>query len=244
MESTLHDSAADAQNGAQTGKSVSDLLASQYGSNTQPDSQQLPSQNKLEHTPGMINTQASQATPAEPNRSPLEDAGNWPVSWHAEQPEPHHSYQQPQSQSRGSTPAGECLQGRICAGSMGSGDVLLYSFSCSAPEVEVHAWPPTGGQAGASSDAGQPAVGAITVTSALPALQHPSQPGQCERQQAQGSMPDSVPPGEMEGGPHDTGDAGLQKSSAGFTWRPAGMTATFAQGLPRRICQPLKAVER
>ena len=244
MESTLHDAAADAQDGAQTGNPVSDLLASQYGSNTQPDSQQLPSHTKLEHTPGLIDTQASQAAPGEPNRTSLEDAGNWPVSWHTEPPGPHHSNLRLQSQSRGSASIAEPPEGRICAASMGSGDVLLYSFACRAPEVEVHAWPPAGGQAGASSDPSQPDVGAINVTTAPPAQQRPSQPGKSEGQQAQGSIPDKEPPAVLRRGPHDSGDAELQKSTAGFTWRPAGMTATFGQGLPRRICWPLKAVER
>ena len=240
LESTFQGSAADAGD-EQTGQVHPDLLASQYGSSSQFQSSQRPlSQVKLEHAPGIFGTQASQAAPAEPLRNPMADTADpWPVSWHASAPDP------PQStaslQSTGSRSGASGLQGRICAASMGSGDVLLYSFACSTPEVEVHAWPPAGSQAGATSDASQPALGSIKVTAISPAQQHASQPGQDDAQQAQRSMPDRCPP--EQAGPQSSGDDAKQ-SSAGFTWSPAGMTATYAQCLPRRICWPLKAVER
>ena len=239
LESTLQGSAADADD-EQAGKLQRDVMASQYGSSSQVQGSQRPlSQVKLEHAPGMFGTQASQATPAEPLRNPMADAADpWPVFWHAGASEPPQGSPGPQWQS---SAAAEALQGRICAASMGSGDVLLYSFACSEPEVEVHAWPPAGSQAGATSDASQPAIGSIKVTPMMPAQQHASQPGQDNEQQAQGSKPDRRPP-EQAGQQDSRDDA--KEISAGFTWRPLGMTATYAQGLPRRICCPLKATER
>ena len=244
-DSILQGSAADAEASAHTEKPPPDVLASQYGSSTQPLSSQQPlSQGKLEHMPGIMGTQASQASPAGCHRNPMADTSHaWPVSWHAGAPEPLQSNPLLHPHSRGRTPLASGLQARICAGSMGSGNVLLYSFACSAPEAEARAWPPAGSQAGATSDANQPAVGCIKVAPIPSAQQQASQPGQYDdRQQAQDSM-------SKEGLPEPTnrqlnsGEAATQ-SSAGFTWRPAGMTATIAQGLPRRICLPLNAVER
>ena len=240
LESTFPGSAADAGD-EQTGQVHPDLLTSQYGSSSQYQSSQRPlSQVKLEQTPGMFGTQASQTAPAEPLRTPMADATDpWPVSWHASAPDP------PQStaslESTGSRSDASGLLGRICAASMGSGDVLLYSFACSAPEVEVHAWPPAGSQTGATSDASQPAVGSIKVAPIMPAQQHASQPGREDEQQAERSMPDRRTP--EQAGPQSSGDDAKQ-SLAGFSWSPAGMTAIYAQGLPSRICWPLKAVER
>lgn len=243
MQSALQGSAADPETGTHTVKTQPDVLASQYGSSTQPLSSQQPlSRVKLEHISGMMGTQASQATPAQPHRTPLADASHpWPVSWHTEAPETPQSNPLLHPQSRGSGPLAAGLQARICAASMGSGDVLLYSFAWSTPEVEVQAWPPAGSQAGITSDAGQPAVGCIKVHPIAPAQQRPPQPGQYDGQQTQDSMPDNVlqEPDNWQ----QNGREPASQSSAGFTWRPAGMAATLAQGLPRRICWPLKTVE-
>ena len=237
LESPLRDSPPDDK---QTGNHHPDVLASQYGSSSQLQSSQRPlSQVKLEHAPGMFGTQASQATPAEPLRSPMADAADlWPVSWHANTL----ASQSSPGQGTDSRALAKSLQGRICAASMGSGDVLLYSFACGAPEVEVHAWPPAGSQVGATSDASQPAAGGIKVTPIVPAQRNAFQPGRDNEQQAQGSKPDRGAP-EQQRGQQKSGDIAAE-SSAGFTWKPVSMTATYAQGLPRRICWPLKATER
>ena len=67
------------------------------------------------------------------------DAANpWPVSWHAEAAEQDQSSSVPELPGRAAVNVRENgVQGRICAASMGFGDVLLYSFACSGPETEV-----------------------------------------------------------------------------------------------------------
>ena len=225
-------------------KKEADMLASQYGSNSQLGSQAEPSRRMTQQLQGVLGTQASQSSPAGPSESqmPSYAAPVWPVSWHAKLAERAQSSRLHEPGSRAGHGPGRAVLGRICAASMGSGDVLLHSFSCGMAEAEVCAWPPAVSLPD-SADGSQPGVGGIKVTPALmpsdgayakPGKAKSTQKGKSQLQR-EAAMPktSSQPAGGM------ASDDG----SAAFAWQPAGMTATFAQGLPRRVSWPLKVNE-
>lgn len=231
QEASIQSPAA-ARGGARTAGLQPDLLASQHGSDTQPaDSPPEAWQPMSQQLPGIIGTQASQACPPRLHGTQLPTGAPdaWPVSWHAETAAgEQQSNSLPGPQGRAGTCAGAGpglgIEGRICAASMGSGDVLLYSFSCGEPEVDMRVWPPAVSHAGASSDASQSALGSIKVTP-LCSTQQPAERGP---RTADGSK---------------SAEPSADAAPAGFAWRPAGIMTTFAYGLPRRVCWPLKAVD-
>ena len=219
-------------------KKEADMLASQYGSNTQPGSQAEPSQRMTQQLQGMLGTQASQASPAGPSDSqmPSYAAPVWPVSWHAEAAECAQSGRLPEPDSRAGPGPGRAVLGRICAASIGSGDVLLYSFSCGMAEAEVCAWPPAVSLPDSASGS-KPGVGRIKVTpSSMPGGHFKSKPGKAKSTPQRKAATPNTTSKPADGPASDDG-------SAAFTWRPAGMTTTFAQGLPRRVTWPLKVGE-
>ena len=225
-------------------KKEADPSASQYGSNSQLGSQAEPSHRMTQQLQGMLGTQASQASPVGPGESqmPSSAATVWPVSWHAEAAERAQSSRLPEPGSRAGHGPGRAVLGRICAASIGSGDVLLYSFSCGIAEAEVCAWPPAVSLPD-SPNSSQPGVGRIKVTPVSRPSDHtcaksgkakstPQGKSQLKRKAA---MP------KTSSQPADGLASGA--GSAAFTWRPAGMANTFAQGLPRRVSWPLKVSE-
>ena len=225
-------------------KKEADMLASQYGSNSQPGSQAEPSQRMAQQLPGMLGTQASQASPAGPGESqmPSYAAPVWPVSWHAEAAERAQSCRLPEPGSRAGNGPSRVVLGRICAASIGSGDVLLYSFSCGMAEAEVCAWPPAVGLPN-SPDGSQPGVGRIKVTPVSMLSDHAcAKPGKAKsttQGKSQLLRKAAMPKTSSQPADGRASDDG----SAAFTWRPAGTTDTFAQGLPRRVSWPLKVSE-
>ena len=229
---------------ASTGTPQADMLASQYGSNSQPGSQAEPDQRMTQQLPGMLGTQASQASPAGPSESqmPSYAAPVWPVSWHADAADSAQSSRLPEPGSRAGRGPGRAMLGRICAASFGSGVVLLYSFSCGMAEAEVCAWPPAVSIPD-SPISSQPGLGRIKV----PIVSMPS-----DHTCAKSGKAKSTPQGKSQlkrkaAMPKTSSQQadGLASGagSAAFTWRPAGMTTTFAQGLPRRVSWPLKVSE-
>ena len=110
--------------------------------------------------------------------------------------------------------------------------------------MQVHAMAPAGSQAGATSEANQFLGGSIKVTPVMPAQQCASQPGQPRPDDGHVAISNRADRRSSEKKGHHSEGAAAINDSAGCTWRPAGMTATYAQGLPRRICWPLKAAER
>ena len=225
-------------------KKEGDPSASQYGSNSQLGSQAEPSHRMTQQLQGMLGTQASQALPVGPGESQMPSYATpvWPVSWHAEAAELTQSSRLPEPGSRAGHGSGRAVLGRICAACSGSGDVLLYSFFCSVAEAEVCAWPPAVSLPD-SPNSSQPGVGRIQVTPvSMPSDHTCAKPGKAKstphgksqlKREAAMSKTSSQPAGGLA--PDD--------GSAAFTWRPAGMTATFAQGLPRRVSWPLKVSE-
>ena len=249
-ESRLSKAAAPEQGGP-VGTPDPDVLASQYGSSSQlPGSQAEPGQATPARLPSLFGTQASQATPARPHRSvlqPAEAPESWPVSWQPEATKQGNAQGLPdQADSQSGNLVSKGIRGRICAASIGSGDVLLYSLTCSEHETNVHAWPPAVRQAGATSDGNNSAVGGIK---AVPIMTGRPNVGARHGGTADGqAQPGSVPNRRQSGkkGPQQQSEAPAPviSDAAGFTWRPASMTGTFAQGLARRVCWPLKALDR
>ena len=169
------------------------------------------------------------------------------MSWHPEAPKQGVAHGVPDlADSQSGSLISKGTWGRICAASMGSGDVLLYSFTCSEHETDVNAWPPAVRLANATSDGDDSAVGDIQAVPVM--TEHPNhsnrQGSTADGQPQQGSMPSRGQSGKK--GPQEQNEAlaPVTSNAAGFTWRPAGMTGTFAQGLARRVCWPLKALDR
>lgn len=226
-------------------KKEADPSASQYGSNSQLGSSQAePSHRMTQQLQGMLGTQASQASPVGPGESqmPSSAASAWPVSWHAEAAERAQSSRRPGPGSRAGHGPGRAVLGRICTASIGSGDVLLYSFSCGMAEAEVCAWPPAVSLPD-SPNGSQPGIGRIKVTPVSMPSDHTSAKPDKAKSTPHGKSQLQREAAMSKTGRQPAGGLASDDGSAAFKWSPAGMTATFAQGLPRRVSWPLKVSE-